>query len=150
MSKTPTVSSNPQAKRKQIIASAVNDVERFRINAKISYSEFTLPERNQLNTLEAGNLCSNDVLLAWQEELLPKQTTLNDKQHETKFNEIMIDNLLLNKDEAQSKIDEIIEKRKSEILIDFIYKLYSSKINKNSDLYSKQRVQAKHLSLIHI
>lgn len=133
------INGREQIKRQQIIDAVLTSVERFRLDAKKAFSDFNLNDRKLVDGLDAKDISSYSVLSAWQEDLRPMQNTLQNKRSESDFSKLLIDNLLLDGSEAQSKIDQIITDRESEILHDFIASLYPITKNRKKDKYAEQR-----------
>lgn len=137
MNNLPIPDDREQLKRRQIADSLVIDLENFRTEATNAYSEYLPAERIVIDSLKADEVNVYNVLTSWEENLRPLLGVLRNKLSEVAFKENMMENLILEEDEVQNKIDEIIKARKMEVKNSFISKFYP--IEKN--IYDKQRKQ---------
>lgn len=140
-----TIDDREQTKRQQITDSILTNLEDFRTNAARAYHDFIPVERKLLASIETNDTTSYNVLAAWDNELRPLLHTLHSKLSAETFRAFMVKNLVLNEKEAQTKIDQIITERKSEVLRSFIYDLYPIVKKGRTDINSKQRERAKDL-----
>jgi len=127
-----------QARRQQILNIYLTNIEEFRIKATKAYNDFCQKERSTLEGIKTNNISSYSILSAWEQNLLPIQQSLINKRSDNLFAKILIRNLSLNNDELQSKIDQIISERESEILNNFTSQIYTHQENKNHNIYAKQ------------
>lgn len=134
-----TIDDREQSTRQQIISTVLFSVEKFRFDAEKAFDDFRLRERMLLNSLESKGISSYGLLSAWYEELLPMQNTIKSKRTDDIFTKSLIDNLLMSPDEAGSEINRIVARRESDVLHDFIYRIYPIADDRKKDLYKNQR-----------
>ena len=124
MNSLPISDSREQSKRQRIADSIITDLEDFRDEAARACSEYLPEERAVIGILKTDGVSAYDVLAAWEESFKPVLGVLHNKLSEVTFREDMTKHLILEKDEVQSKINEIIKRREIEVMNSFIAKFY--------------------------
>jgi len=142
MQQLPNINIREQAKKQLIDDSLIANVEDFRSQATKAFNDYTVRQRTIIYQLGAKNIDSYGVLTAWQDELLPKQQSLRKKRSDDAFSKLLTKNLLLKNNEIESKVDHIIQERETEILNNFIEKIYPIATDNDSNKYTDQRQQA--------
>jgi hypothetical protein len=140
MEKLLGINSREQAKRQQIVDSLLTNLETFRAEATKVYNDYNPKERALLDSLEANDITSYNILAAWEDELQPLRQILHNKLSESTFRTLLVKNLVLKEEETQPKIEQIIAERNLEILNNFVLRFYPIENNKK-DAYKMQREQ---------
>lgn len=145
MKELPVIDDREQSRKQQITDCVLTNVETFRTEASKAYCDFTPNERALLNGIKTDDIAGYNVLAAWHDQLKPLYHILHSSLSDKTFRESIVKNLVLDKEETQSRIDRLITDRKSEILHNFIFDIYPIVNNKRKDIYKKQRERVKNL-----
>jgi len=137
----PNIDNREQSTRQRLNDIALTNTEAFRAEATKAYHKHTTQERKSLSKLKSKDITIYNVLAAWQDELLPLLDSLGEKQTDDIFCKFISKNLILNKDNLQSKIEQLITERKKELLTDFTLNIYPLEKN-GKDKHKSQRKQA--------
>lgn len=130
---------NAQSTKLSIAKMISTNVEEFRTEASKVFGAFSKKERLILKKLDGKCVESQSVLAAWENELLPLNNNLEEKHKDANFKKSLAKNLYLDKDEIQAELDQIITKRKAEILNKFILGVYPVNKKFKKSVYKKQR-----------
>lgn len=145
MKNSDTIDANYAFRRQQILDTLLVDVEQVRRDAQIACSNYSISERDLLASIETDTVSSIDFLYYWQNDLKPRLESIGHLSDEKTFTNLLTKSLLLMPENAKDKIGAIIKTRQSEIIQDFLYKIYPCNTKHRKDLNEKPREHARHL-----
>lgn len=124
--------------RQQATDELLTDIEKFRSNAKKAFRDLKLQDRFMIEDIETEDVSGYSILAAWEEELLPLTTALENSLSDANFCKTISKNLIVGEEEAKKIAYELITKRKPLIIAEFISSFYPKNKKNNFRLNKKQ------------
>jgi hypothetical protein len=124
---------------------ASRDVEAFRAEAHEAYATHGYQDRATLAAVETRQVTAHEVLEAWEKKILPQRRTLMSERSGSSFRKLFAKHMLLSEDEAESKVDELINERLDEMLHQVLLSIYTTPLGRRRDVYKAQRNHARNL-----
>jgi hypothetical protein len=145
--RSPTFQDKERTAIQRTVDHASKNVEAFRAEANEVYAIHGCQDRATLVAVETRQVTAHDVLEVWEKKVLPQRRILMGERSGSSLRKLFARHMLLTEDEAENKVDELINERLDEVLHQALLSIYTIPFGKRRDIYRAQRNHARNLLL---